>query len=159
MKSKNYKNEPNGASRLAAMVAAAREGDRSAALSAECRDRILGAVLREDGADRPLPRLFTPARRLLVAAVLPIVLAGVLLVGFERAVQAPPGTDEGYPKVVVLKRGDRVFFDIRNGKGPHYVCRSTDLGRLDGSCRVPVVDGAYQDGLQDQDDLVFYRIE
>ena len=156
---KNRKNGSDAAENLEAMIAAAREGGRSEGLSADCRERILNRALRGAASEGPLPGLFTPTRRLVVAGALPVVLAFALLVGFEQGVQPPRPPAEGAPQVAVFKRGDRVFFDIRNGDRQHYVCRSTQADRFDSSCGVPVTDGAYEDGLQDQASLVFYRID
>jgi hypothetical protein len=141
------------------MVVAAREDGRDEALSAETRDRILNAASRGGSSHASFPAVFTPTRRLLVAAALPVALAVALFIGFDGGVQLPPSVDSGQPTVAVFKQGDQVFFDIRNGDRQHVVCRSTEPDRFDSACGVPVKGGAYADGLQDQASLVFYRID
>jgi hypothetical protein len=98
-------------------------------------------------------------RRLLVAGALPLVLAGVLLIGIDGGVESPLSPGEGETRVAVFKQGDRVFFNIENGERRHVVYRSTDPVHFERVSGVSVTDGAYHDGLQDQADLVFYRID
>jgi hypothetical protein len=156
---KNYKKDSAGQQRLDAAIVACRAVASAERLSGEARDRILGETLRGGAREELLPAVFTPTRRLLIAGALPLVLAVVLLVGIDGGVQPPPPAGEDVPRVAVVKQGDRVFFNIENGKRHHVVYRSTDPLHFERASGVPVTDGAYQDGLRDQADLVFYRID
>jgi len=156
---RNYKKRRPDGKRLGAAIRACREATSEERLSAEARDAILSESLRARTTEEPLAAVFTPTRRLLVAGALPIALAVVLLVGIDGAVQTPPPALESAPRVAVVKQGDRVFFNIENGERPHVVYRSTDPANFERATGVAVTDGAYHEGLRDQADLVFYRID
>lgn len=144
---------------LEAMIRAARVDDPGDRISDQGRGRILDAVLRGGPAEESLPALFTPTRRLIVAGALPLLLTAVLLVGLDRGLPAPTGTGDHGPAVAAFKQGDRVLFSIRNGSRQHVVYRSTRPDGFDSADGVAVADGKYEDGLRDQADLVFYRID
>src|SRR5262245_37526860 len=98
---KNSKNEAG--SRLSEMVAAARTG-RETALSGETRSAILTRTLHPEQAEAPLPALFAPTRRMIVAAGLPAILGAVLLVGLDRsAVPAVESQANGAPRIAATK--------------------------------------------------------
>jgi hypothetical protein len=131
----------------------------SPGLSADVRSRIIDEALSHAPAEKALPSLFTPGRRLLVAGALPVVLAAALLMGIDGDVRAPVSTGEGSSVVSVVKEGDQVTFSISNGGRQHTVYRSTDPVQFEPSSGVAVTDGAYVDRVSDDADLVFYRIE
>ena len=154
---KNYKSEERSGDRIAEMARACRS--TSLALSDEARDRILGEAVRHAPVEEPLPSLFTPGRRLLVAGALPVLLAGALLMGIDGEVRDPASSGEQPPVVSAEKHGDQVTFSISNGGRQHTVYRSTDPGRFEASSGVDVTDGTYVDRISDDADLVFYRID
>ena len=154
---KNYKNEGPGGERIAEMARACRAASPS--LSEGARERILATARRHAPLEEPLPSLFTPGSRLLVAGALPVLLAGALLIGVDGNVPSPVPTGEAPPVVTVVKQGEQVTFSISNGGREHPVYRSTDPGRFDTSSGVAVTDGAYIDRIDDDADLVFYRID
>lgn len=156
---RNYKRGEATQSRLDGAIRACRAEGSDERLSTEAHDRILSEALRGDATEEPFPAVFTPMRRLLVAGALPLVLAGVLLVGYDGGLQPPPPPGEGEARVAVFKQGDHVLFNIENGDRRHVVYRSTDPVHFERASGVSVTDGAFQDGLQDQADLVFYRID
>jgi len=143
--------------RLSALVAAAREGVREESLSDDSRARIAAGVLGRHGSTEPLPALFTPARSLVLAATLPLLLAGGLLSVMHR------GLDTATPlpttSVMAVKQGDQVVFRIANGKRSHTVYRSTSPDRFDAASGVRVDDGSYTDTVEDESSLIFYRID
>jgi len=146
----------NGA-RLDEMVQACRKS-QGPALSEATRTRILDEARRPVHADG-LRALFTPTRHLLVAGTLPVVLAAALLIGLDPGVQPPLAIDDAPSSVAVSKMNGRIMFSIQNGGKPHTVYRSTDPQGFDRHNGVEVTSGAYEDRLQDQADLVFYRID
>jgi hypothetical protein len=156
---RNYRKGHRGERRLDAAIRACRVAGPEERLSAEARGAILNEALRGRTTEEPLAAVFTPTRRLLVAGALPIALAVVLLVGIDGALQTPPPAVEGAPRVAVVKQGDRVFFNIENGDRRHVVYRSTDPAHFERASGIAVTDGAYHEGLRDQADLVFYRID
>jgi hypothetical protein len=156
---KNYKNDGTAGSALDRSIRACREAGSDERMSEEARDRVLNATLHNEAGGENLPALFTPTRRLWVAAAAPVLLTMALLVGFESGVDVPPASAQDEPQVAVVKQGDRVRFQIENGSRRHVVYRSTVPDRFEESSAVSVTDGAYEDGLQDQADLVFYRID
>ena len=146
----------NGA-RLDEMIRAARKSEVPT-LSDTAKMRILDEARRPQHADG-LRALFTPTRHLLVAGTLPVVLAVALLIGLDPGVQPPPVGIDDAPSVAVFKDNGRITFSIQNGGRPHTVYRSTDPQGFDRQDGVKVTSGAYEDRLQDQADLVFYRID
>jgi hypothetical protein len=91
-----------------------------------------------------------------------VVLAAALLATFEPGVPPPaePATTaQKAPRVAVSKDGGSILFAIQNGSRSHTVHRSSDPRGSGAGTKVEVSDGAYVDSLQDQADLVFYRIE
>jgi hypothetical protein len=156
---KNYKKGGPGETHVDAAIGACRAGRSDDRLSNQVHDRILSEALRGGPTEEPFPAVFTPTRRLLIAGTLPLILAVVLLVGIDGAPQSPPAPGEDGPRVAVVKHGDHVVFNIENGKRRHVVYRSTDPVHFERASGVSVTDGAYHDGLQDQADLVFYRID
>ena len=146
----------NGA-RLEEMIRACRQSDEPA-LSGATRTRILEEARHPVHLDA-LRTLFTPTRHLLVAGTLPVVLAVALLIGLDSGVQPPPAGIDDAPSVAVSKEDGRILFSIQNGGKPHTVYRSTDPQGFDQRTGVRVTSGAYEDRLQDQADLVVYRID
>jgi len=142
--------------RLDRLVGAARAASHDR-LSAETRDRVINQALRQSTEDEALPALFTPTRRLVVAGVLPLLLAVALVIGIGP--QNGSIVPSGSTSVEVSKKGDQVLFTIANGKRVHRVVRSSEPNRFDGASGVSVTDGAYSEGLSDNQDLVFYRID
>jgi hypothetical protein len=155
---RNYKNGDPERTELDRAVRAFREAGFDERVSEDARRRILNATLRGEAGEENLPALFTPTRRLWLAAAAPVLLTMALLVGFEKEIDVPPSSAEGEPRVAVFKQGDRVRFHIENG-AQHVVYRSTSPDRFDEGSGVAVTDGSYEDGLRDQADLVFYRID
>ena len=154
---KNSKNEAG--SKLSEMVAAARTG-RESTLSGDTCSAILTRALHPEQAEAPLPALFAPTRRLIVAAGLPAILGAVLLVGLEREV-APAGEGQanGTPRIAATKVGDEVHFNVSNGGRPHYLARSASADGFADVSRVRLDGGAYVEELSDSAALVFYRID
>jgi hypothetical protein len=146
-------------SRLERMVHAGRSAAEEG-LSEEARTRVLSVALRDTGTDEPLPALFTPTRRLVVAGALPVLLAVALLVGIVPESRQPQlAGPTGSATIQVSKQGDEVLFNIANGHRAHRVARSTDPNRFEASDEVSVTNGAYSEHLSDTADLVFYRID
>jgi hypothetical protein len=150
-------NSKGNGERLDEMVQACRKTEEPT-LSDTARTRILDEARRPVHADG-LRALFTPTRHLLVAGTLPVVLAVALLIGLDSGVQTPPAGINDALRVAVSKEDGRITFSIQNGGRPHTVYRSTDPQGFDRESGVKVTSGAYEDRLQDQADLVFYRID
>jgi hypothetical protein len=148
---------------------ARRSGAREPRLSAESRARIVAEVVQGGPTLRPWPALFAPVGRLLVAGALPLLLAGTLMLALWNPMDVSMTGSSVAPidlaaaerptVVHVAKVGDRVEFQIRNGKRNHFVSRSSDPDRFDRADRVQVTDGAYADRLSGDASLVFYRID
>ncbi len=155
MKLFNSNNSRDSGSKLEGLIRAGREASTER-LSAGARSAILDEALKPAISEGP-PALFTPTRHILVAGALPVVLAVALLVGSDPGVQPPPAGVDAAPEVTVSKVGGRVLFAIRNGGKPHTVYRTTDPRGSGAGERI--TGGEYVDRLQDQDDLVFYRID
>jgi hypothetical protein len=142
--------------RLDRMAQAARE-IRGESLSGDARAAILEESLKpEQGAG--YPALFTPTRHILVAGALPVILAFALLLGSNPGVQTPADAGDGITRVAVSKVNGQVQFEIENGSAAHTLQRTTDPRDLSSGHTVQVTDG-YQERLNDQADLVFYRID
>lgn len=131
---------------------------RESRLSPESRARILDAAqCQSEPAREMFPALFTAPRRLVAAGVLPLVLAMGLLVLLNDGTPVAPNATT--TTVRAMKDGDRVQFNIANGSRSHFVYRSTVPDRFESSSVVRVTDGAFVDPVDDQADLVFYRID
>ena len=156
---KNSRNGSRDRGRLDEFLAAARDRSAGETLSAGSRDTILNGIDRSCHAEEALPRLFTPTRRIVFAGALPVVLAAALLVGFDQGVQPPVAPAAGATRVAAVKQAGQVLFTIDNGGRSHVVSRSTSPERSADAQRVTVRGGAFEDGLDDQADLVFYRID
>ena len=126
--------------------------------SGPARDRILNAATRSGEAHGSLPALFTPTRRLLLGAALPLLLAMGLLLTLDRGLAPPAGIETG-PRVTVFKQGNHVRFHVTNGGKAHHVSRSTQPDRFEAASMVELTDGEYIERLSDRADLVFYRID
>ena len=147
-----------GRETLRRAVRATRRSAGGSTLSAPARARILDAA--RNGADQPLelfPSLFTAPRRLIAAGALPLILAAGLLVLLNQ--RSPVAPEMGGFDVQVSKVDGQVFFRIANGSREHTVYRSTVPDRFEPSSAVAVTDGSFTDALDDQADLVFYRID
>ena len=59
----------------------------------------------------------------------------------------------------VSKEDGQVFFRIANGSRDHVVYRSTVPDRFERSTGVAVTDGSFTDAIDDNAELVFYRID
>jgi len=144
--------------RLGRMLDAARD-TRPERLGAEVRARIVTESLKPGPAEGLAP-LFVPARRLLVAGGLPLILAAAFLVVIDPDSQPAldPATHAARAtRVAVSKDGGNVLFSIQNGNRAHRVYRSSEP-QGEGQ-KVELSGGAYVEDLQDRDALVFYRIE
>ena len=139
-------------------VAPARES-----LDDATRARILDAVSRRPAAQprpAPLASLFVPMRRLALAGTVPalaltMLLAWVLLPGTATV----PNVDTDGPTLQASKVGGEVVFVIANGGKLHRVYRSSSP-EADGDARLfATTDARFQDRLEGDERLVFYRID
>jgi hypothetical protein len=140
------------------MLRAARSAPEES-LSPGARERILDAALRRDVVDSPLPTLFSPARKLVVAGALPVLLGVALVVGIDPGERGSSPSTSTQSRIQVSKQGGQVRFEIVNGDRAHRVVRSTHPGRFEAENGVAVTDGSYAERLADSSDLVFYRID
>ncbi len=124
-------------------------------LSPGRREKILATALAGGPAvsGDPAP-LFTSRGWLVAAAVLPAMLAALMLF----TLHGRGGAVAGPPQVQAFKAGENVVFTIANGNREHFVYRSARPDRFDPATRVRVTDGVYRDSMK-SGDLVFYRID
>lgn len=135
--------------------------EKGASLAKEIRSRVLSEALKPSRSES-LRSLFTPTRHILIAGTLPVVLGVALIVGLNPSVRPPatiPLDAERAPRLAVSKVGDRIEFDIQNGDRTHTVYRSTDPTGFLAAGGVEVRGEAYVDRVQDQADLVFYKVD
>lgn len=123
-------------------------------ISEDARGRILQAALDTGRNPSPLPALFTPKRWLAAAGLIPFVVAAGLL-----AILGLGNGQENGTMVQATKQGDKVVFTIANGKKSHTVYRSTSADSFDPALGVTVTGGEFEDHVQGNADLVFYRID
>lgn len=150
--------------RLSEAVQLLRDATPAERLSGEARERILASAQRRYlHADEPieaLSSLFAPGRWLAAAGVLPVLLAGLFVLGLERPAPVGPGESSVVPRLAAGKTGGQFVLTIANGGTPHRIYRSTSASDFGRSEEVAVVDGQYVDRLDASGaDLVFYRIE
>jgi hypothetical protein len=147
-----------GSDVLSQAIGATRGLNPKRTLSTDTRARILDAAqCQSEPAREMFPALFTAPRRLVAAGILPLVLAMGLLVMLNQG--RPVAPDSPSTTVHAVKQGDQVHFNIANGSRSHFVYRSTVPDRFEASSAVRVTDGAFVDAVDDQADLVFYRID
>ena len=153
------KNRPEPAPELERALAAWKADE---ALPETLSDAARRAILAEASRPAKAPRrlegfadLFVPARRIALAAALPTLLLAVVLVaglpGFRPGTEAPK-------QIEARKSGGEVVFLIANGKTVHRVVRTTRPDSGSGDV-FTTTDGRYEDRLESEATLVFYRFE
>lgn len=130
-------------------------------LSAPARERILDAV--KGGGETRLSyqtSLFLPFRRIALAIAAPAMILA-LTVGY--LVVPPADTGGQSPAQVtnldVLRQGEEIIFVIANGQSTHRVYKSSEISGLQTAEPVEISNGVYRDRIDQQADLVFYRID
>lgn len=152
----SLKDAERGEQELRAAVGAFRTGAAGRdSLSGAARTRILEAAMAPAGNPVSPASLFVPARRLVMAGTLPVVLGAALALLLGRAGSYPGPTG---PQVVVAKRDGHVVFTLANGGRHHTICRSTVPDRFDCDRGVPVK-GAYAEPVDSGSTITYYRID
>jgi hypothetical protein len=126
-------------------------------LSESARARILR---QRQARIEPTTPLFFPARRLAMAAALPLLLLSVMAVYLLIPGAALETAQNGDgPVLQAVRQGNEVVFIIANGGGSHLVRKSNTPNALADSETFVVSGGAFRDSLDSGSDLVFYRID
>ena len=136
-------------------VRALRDSARNdaATLSSSARGAILERSVRAfDPADatpfRTTP-LWKPAT---AAAALVVLTAAMIVVSPFRGPSSRP------VELIASKQGDQIVFEIRDGRGPHQVRKSTDAANFRAR-PVTVEDGRFHDRAESGPVLVFYKVD
>ena len=132
-------------------------------LSDATRRRVIdevGSARRQIGV-RPQALLFVPARRLALAAALPVVALSVLIASWlwGPTGRLAPGAPTDVPRIEASKQAGDVVFVIANGGRPHRVSKSLRPNGLGAAEVITVTEGQFRDRLEADARLVFYRID
>ena len=132
-------------------------------LSTPVRERILDRVGPNQVQQvrfTPQPALFTPLGRLALAAAAPMLVL-TLAVGYllMPATAPEPMARAESTNLEVIRQGQEVVFLIANGKATHLVYKSTQIKGLHRAQPVTVSDGVFRDRIDQNANLVFYRVD
>ena len=124
------------------------------ALSSARRAAIVRAAYEDRQVARPLPSLFTPLYKLILAGTLPVLVLGaaVLMLARDRQSQGVEGDLQAF------KIGSQVVFTVDSAT-EFTVTKSTDPNNFDRGSSIRVTGGAYADRTSQGSSVVYYRIE
>jgi hypothetical protein len=139
-------------------IAACRGPVRSTArLSEAVHATIMQAALDATTRPGPLPQLFFPVRRLVLATLAP---AAILVLGVVLVQSLPGGSPRSENlRIQAAKQGDQVVFTVADGKRPHVAYKSTSADRFDRSNGIRVEHNRFVDSASAGPSLVFYTVE
>lgn len=143
-----------------------RTGIPAARLSAGARARILREVRqsRRDSTVRaPLGSLFVPTARFAFSAALPLAALSIALVVVltypSGVARVPVESRAAATQIEATKLGAEVVFVIHNGGQTHSLREASDPLRFGQDLPVRTVEGRFRDRLDQNQGIVYYRID